>query len=116
MRRNLSSLAALTLLAGPACAQSMSMSPSPTSPADKSFAAGMTQMNASMSAAPMTGNADQDFAAMMIPHHQGAIAMAQTELKFGKDPTMRRLAKDIIAAQNSEIALMHNWQNTHPAQ
>jgi uncharacterized protein (DUF305 family) len=104
---------ALTLLAAPAFAQSMSAM-SASSPADKSFTAGMSEMSTAMSAAPMTGNADNDFAAMMIPHHQGAIAMAKTELTYGKDPELRRLAQNIIAAQNQEIAQMHAWQKSHP--
>lgn len=84
------------------------------SPADQEFAAGMTQMNNQMSAAPMTGNADRDFVAMMLPHHKGAVAMAQTELKYGKDPEMRKLAHDIIAAQDKEISQMQHWQAKHP--
>lgn len=84
-----------------------------TSPADQDFAAGMTKMNNDMATAPMTGNADRDFVDMMIPHHQGAVAMAQTELKYGKDPELRRLAHDIIAAQDKEISQMQHWQAAH---
>lgn len=56
-----------------------------------------------------TGAADADFVKGMIPHHKGAVAMAQVELKYGKDETMRKLATDIIAAQNSEIDFMQKW-------
>ncbi len=56
-----------------------------------------------------TGAADADFVKGMIPHHKGAVAMAQVELKYGKDKTMRKLATDIIAAQTSEIAFMQKW-------
>ncbi len=56
-----------------------------------------------------TGNADIDFVRGMIPHHQGAVDMAKTVLAFGKDPQIRKLAEEIIKAQESEIALMQGW-------
>ncbi len=64
---------------------------------------------------PLTGQADQDFVASMVPHHQGAVDMAQIELKYGKDPELRALAQAIIKAQQVEIAQMKHWQATHPA-
>lgn len=76
---------------------------------------GMTTMNQRMMAVPMTGNPDRAFAAMMIAHHQGAIAMAQTELRFGKDPALRRLSRQIIAAQRQEIAVMQARLRAIPA-
>ena len=75
--------------------------------------ASMKEMDHDMSAAPMDGNADHDFAAMMIPHHQGAVDMAKAELSHGRDPTMRRLAEEIIADQKSEIDLMNLWIKEH---
>lgn len=55
-----------------------------------------------------TGDADIDFLKAMIPHHQGAIDMARTVLKYGKDPQNKRLARAIIRAQKGEIFLMKN--------
>jgi uncharacterized protein (DUF305 family) len=54
----------------------------------------------------MTGDPDHDFAAMMIPHHQGAIDMAKVELVHGKNPALRRLAQEIIVTQRSEIDVL----------
>jgi len=66
----------------------------------------MSVMDYGMAHAPMSGDPDHDFAAMMIPHHQGAIDMAKAELLYGKNPVLRRLAQEIIVTQGSEIALM----------
>lgn len=80
-----------------------------SSPFAKDMDVSMKKMDKDMMGAPMTGNVDHDFAAMMIPHHQGAIDMAKGELSYGKDPEMRELAKNIIAAQKVEIAQMKKW-------
>jgi uncharacterized protein (DUF305 family) len=69
----------------------------------------MQKMNA-----PLTGDWDWDFVAKMIPHHQGAIDIARVELKYGKDPELKKLAQDIIAAQQKEIKFMNGWLALHP--
>ena len=72
--------------------------------------------NDQMSGMKMTGNVDVDFAMMMRIHHQGAIDMAQVELRDGKAPEMRKMAKDIIAAQKKEIAQLDRFlaKSGHP--
>ncbi len=86
----------------------------PESEADQAMMAGMLRMNHDMASAPMTGNPDHDFVSMMIPHHRGAVDMADEELRYGRDPALRRLAKEIVAAQNKEIVMMKDWQTAHP--
>lgn len=65
----------------------------------------MDKMMADMDVKP-TGDVDVDFAAMMIPHHQGAIDMALAELRYGKNEQLRRIAQEIIVEQQQEINAM----------
>ena len=69
----------------------------------------MLAMHSAMSSVHSTGNDDEDFVGLMLPHHQAALDMARVELTHGRDPQMRRLAQEIIADQESEIGLMQLW-------
>jgi uncharacterized protein (DUF305 family) len=71
--------------------------------------ASMGKMHAAMKSTEHSGDSDVDFVRLMLPHHQAAIDMARTQLVYGKDPQMRRLAQEIIADQQSEIDLMQLW-------
>lgn len=65
----------------------------------------MKKMMADMAINP-TGDVDRDFVEMMVPHHQGAIDMAQAELKYGHNKQLRQLAHRIVEAQQREIVVM----------
>ncbi|MEK7493146.1 MAG: DUF305 domain-containing protein, partial [Pseudomonadota bacterium] len=95
-------LAALTA-AAPALAGTATGSDAERFAAENEVA--MTRMMDGMSVHP-SGNVDEDFAAMMIPHHQGAIDMAMAELRYGKNEQLRRIAQEIIVDQMQEIAAM----------
>ena len=69
----------------------------------------MAKMHKSMAEVETTGDADIDFVKGMIPHHQGAIDMAQVLLEKGKDPELKKLAEGIIKAQEAEIKMMNEW-------
>ena len=51
------------------------------------------------------------FLEQMIAHHQGAIDMARVQLARGSDPGLRRMAGEIIAAQQREIAELNAYLN-----
>jgi hypothetical protein len=67
--------------------------------------AAMAKMMKDMQVTP-SGNVDADYIAMMIPHHQGAIDMAQAFLRYGHNEQLRRLSQEIIVTQQQEIAAM----------
>jgi len=74
----------------------------------------MKAMSDKMSSMKTTGKHDVDFAMMMRVHHEGAIQMAEVELKNGKDEVMRTLAKNIISAQKKEIAQIDKFLSEQP--
>ena len=70
------------------------------------MSATMDKMHEEMAASQQTGDPDRDFLSMMIPHHAGAVEMARLVLIYGRDPLVRQLAEEIIAAQQAEITSM----------
>ena len=91
----------------------MNMQMSSGSAMQQELMQGMDQMNQDMMAAAQYKDPDVAFAAGMLPHHIGAVKMAEVELKYGKDPEMRKLAEDIINAQQAEIEQMQKWLKAH---
>ncbi len=65
----------------------------------------MDKMMSAMAVKP-SGRVDADFVGMMVPHHQGAIDMARSELRYGKNEQLQRIAQEIIVDQQQEIAAM----------
>ncbi len=111
------SLAAGLLALSPALAQDHSahsgagMAHDKTS---KAYMEAMERMDREMAASPMTGKPGVDFAKMMIPHHQSAIDMARVYLESGEsDPTITRIARDVVASQEREIAELNDWLKTN---
>ena len=91
----------------------MNMQMSTGSAMQQELMQGMDQMNQDMMEAAQYKDPDVAFAAGMLPHHIGAVKMAEVELKYGKDPEMRKLAEDIINAQQAEIEQMQKWLKAH---
>jgi hypothetical protein len=80
---------------------------------DNSAEASFMSENESVTSKMMTdmmvkpaGDVDRDFVLMMVPHHQAAIDMARTELKYGHNEFLRRLARKLVADQQQEIRVM----------
>lgn len=91
----------------PAHGSGAAMAPMPAGGMD--MKAMMKENNEKMAAMPMTGKPDVDFAMMMRIHHQGAIEMSEAELKDGKDPEMKKMARKIISDQKKEIAQLDKF-------
>ena len=79
------------------------------STAAAAYGAAMDRMHGPMMRGVANADPDAAFVLGMIPHHQGAIDMAEVVQKFGKDARNQHLAREIIATQRREIAEMREW-------
>ncbi|AWK88799.1 CopM family metallochaperone [Azospirillum thermophilum] len=86
----------------------------PKDPTARAYMDAMRRMNHAMMAVPMTGDADRDFAAMMLEHHKGAIDMARLEVEHGSDPELKRMAQKMIDDQTREVENLQDWLKRHP--
>jgi hypothetical protein len=107
---HLTSLALAAVVVGALCVPIRAQeAPARTVSAEAPFLAeneaAMDRMMKDMAIKP-TGDIDRDFVEMMVPHHQGAIDMAQALLRYGHNETLKRLAQEIIVTQQQEIAAM----------
>jgi uncharacterized protein (DUF305 family) len=73
----------------------------------------MKKMMMAMQVKP-SGDVDRDFVDMMVPHHQGAVAMAEAVLRYGRNEQIRRIAQSIVAAQQQEIVAMRRAVGEQP--
>jgi hypothetical protein len=87
------------------CAKSFGSAPAAEAPYLAENVSAMTKMMIDMGIRP-SGDVDTDFVAMMVPHHQGAIEMAQAQLRYGRNEPLRRMAQEIIVTQLQEITAM----------
>jgi hypothetical protein len=87
------------------CAKAFGFAPAAEAPYLAENVSAMTKMMIDMGIRP-SGDVDTDFVAMMVPHHQGAIEMAQAELRYGRKEPLRRMAQEIIVTQLQEITAM----------
>jgi hypothetical protein len=87
------------------CAKSFRSASAAEAPYLAENVSAMTKMMIDMGIRP-SGDVDADFVAMMVPHHQGAIEMAQAELRYGRNEPLRRMAQEIIVTQLQEITAM----------
>lgn len=85
----------------------------PAAEIEAAYMATMEAMHAPMMEGMKHPDPDVAFIQGMIPHHQGAVDMAEVVLEYGNDPATQRLARHIISEQQAEIAQMRAWLKAH---
>ena len=103
-----STLLALSLLAG-----GVAQAAETQHPAHQDMQKSMETMHQGMEEGLKAQDPDLAFAKGMLAHHEGAVDMARYQLQHGKDPEMRKLAEDIIQAQQKEIDQLNRWIKAH---
>ncbi len=91
---------------------STELSGSAASTADAAMMNAMHKLDQSLNGMHLTGNQDHDFIMMMIPHHEAAIAMSRTELRYGSDPKVKKIAQGIFDGQSQDVRDMKTWHKT----
>lgn len=110
--------AAVLLLTAPSLAMAQSTMKgmdmkSASSPATQEYMHAMQGMQQAMQGMTPTNDPNKDFVMMMKPHHQAAVEMAKSYLRYGDDPKLMKMAKDIVSSQIKEIKEMSEWQAKH---
>lgn len=91
----------------------MDMSKAAANPATQAYMQSMQVMHDKMQAMTPANDPNKDFVMMMKPHHQAAVEMAEAYLKYGNDPMLTKMAKDIVISQKKEIGEMTAWEAKH---
>lgn len=73
----------------------------------------MSSMTEKMSGTKLTGDFDNDFAALMIEHHQGAVNMSEMEVDKGSDAQMKKMAQNMVSDHKSEIEQLKSFMSHH---
>ena len=60
-----------------------------------------------------SGSSERDFATLLILHNQGFIELAEAELQYGKDSTLRMTIEKMIIEKKKELELLRDWVKTH---
>ncbi|MGP0148598.1 CopM family metallochaperone [Pseudomonas oryzihabitans] len=102
-----------TLLALALLASGVAQAAETQHPAHQDMQKSMETMHQGMEEGLKAKDPDLAFAKGMLAHHEGAVDMARYQLQHGKDPEMRKLAEDIIQAQQKEIDQLNRWITAH---